>query len=173
MTTISQSDELESLRQIYLGRESKMLGQTFAGLEFDSYLTGPSGCAVVLFVHEDTTPEQIERAKTEAARQRDVTGFTVQRVPRQWAADEQYVPQQKKTSWVEAVRWIVKNQQCRRIVPETGELVPEDKCGGMPLDLFSASAMVQVYDALNETNRAKLEAMDLRLAHHIVFHVLK
>jgi hypothetical protein len=47
-------DDDENLRRLFAQRESKMLGQTYAGLEFDSYLTGPSGCAVVLFIHDDT-----------------------------------------------------------------------------------------------------------------------
>ena len=35
-----------------------------AGVRF--LLTGPSGCTVVLFIHDDTQPEQIDRAKAEA-----------------------------------------------------------------------------------------------------------
>jgi hypothetical protein len=166
-------NEVDALRRRYAQRESKMLGETFAGLEFDSYLTGPSGCAVVLFAHDDTPPERIEQAKEEACRQRDVTGFLVERIPKEWVAAEQYAPQSEKKGWIDAARWIVEHKQCRRIIPETGELVPEDKCGGMMLDLFSASAMVQVYDALNDANRAKLGAMDLRLAHRIVFKCIK
>jgi hypothetical protein len=166
-------NEVDALRRHYAQRESKMLGETFAGLEFDSYLTGSSGCAVVLFTHDDTPPEQIERAKAEAGRQRDVTGFLVERIPKEWAAAEQYTPQAEKKGWIDAARWIVEHKQCRRIIPETGELVPEDKCGGTMLDLFSASAMIQVYDALNEANQAKLNAMDLRLAHHIAFQIAK
>ena len=167
------SDEADDLHRLYARRESKMLGETYAGLEFDSYLTGPSGCAVVLFIDDDTQPEQIDRAKAEATQKRDVTGFTIHRMPKEWARAEKYEPQAEKKGWIDAIRWIVENKQCRRVIPETGELVPEDKSGGMLVDLFSASTMVQVYDALNETNKARLNAMDVRLAHRIVFQVLK
>jgi hypothetical protein len=167
------TDEMDALRRLFTGRESKMLGETYAGLEFDSYLTGPAGCAVVLFIDDDTQPEQIERAKAAAQQRRDVTDFLVKRIPKEWVAAEQYKPQAEKQGWIEAARWIVGHRQCRRVIPETGELVPEEKRGGMLLDLFSASTMVQVYDALNEANQAKLNALDLRVAHHIVFQVLK
>lgn len=170
---IESTEALADLHGLYANRESKMLGETYAGLEFDSYLTGPSGCTVVLFVFDDTTPQQIEEARVEAHQKRDVTGFTVRRIPKEWVAAEQYKPQAEKQGWVEAARWIVGHRQCRHIIPETGELVPEEKRGGMLLDLFSASTMVQVYDALNEANQAKLNALDLRVAHHIVFQVLK
>jgi hypothetical protein len=159
--------EEESLRRLYGRRESKMLGETYAGLEFDSYLTGPSGCAVVLFIHDDIQPEQIDRAKVEAIQKRDVTGFTLKRIPKEWVEAETFQPSADPKGWIDAVRWIVQNKQCRRIMPETGELVPENKTGGMLMDLFSASTMVQVYDALNDTNKAKLNAMDLRRAHRI------
>ena len=169
----TMTDELDALRRLYAERESKLLGETYAGLEFDSYLTGPSGCAVVLFVFDNTTPQQIEEARVEAYQRRDVTGFTVRLIPKEWATAEEYKPQAEKKGWIDAARWIVEHRQCRRIIPETGELVPEEKRGGMLLDLFSAAAMVQVYDALNDVNRAKLDAMDLRVAHRIVFQVLK
>jgi hypothetical protein len=164
---------MDALRRLFAGRESKTLGETYAGLEFDSYLTGPSGCAVVLFIDDDTPPEQIERAQAEARQKRDVTGFLVKRIPREWAAAGQYKPQAEKQSWIEAARWIVEHRQCRRVIPETGELVSEENRGGMLLDLFSASTMVQVYDALSAANQARLNGMDLRVAHHIVFQVLK
>jgi hypothetical protein len=171
MTTVT--DEIDALRRLFAGRENKMLGETYAGLEFDSYLTGPAGCAVVLFIDDDTQPDQIERAKAEARQKRDVTDFLVKRIPKEWVAVEQYEPQAEKQGWIKAARWIVEHRQCRRVIPETGELVPEEKRGGMLLDLFSASTMVHVYGALNDANQARLNAMDLRAAHHIVFQVLK
>jgi hypothetical protein len=173
MDLVQEPDASDDFHRLYAHRESKMLGETYAGLEFDSYLTGPSGCAVVLFIDDNTQTEQIDRAKAEATQKRDVTGFTIQRVSKEWARAEKYEPRAEKKGWIDAVRWIVEDKQCRRIIPETGELVPEDKSGGMLVDLFSASVMVQVFDALNDRNKARLNAMDLRLAHRIVFRVIK
>jgi hypothetical protein len=165
--------ETDALHRLFAGRESKMLGETYAGLEFESYVTGPAGCAVVLFIDDDTQPEQIERAKAEALQRRDVTAFLVKRIPAEWLAAEEYQPSEGTKGWIDAARWIVENRQCRRVIPETGQLVPDEQRGGLLLDLFSASTMVQVYDALNDANQARLNGMDLRVAHHIVFHVLK
>jgi hypothetical protein len=41
------------------------------------------------------------------------------------------------------------------------------------VDSFSASAYVKVYDALNETNRAKLEAMPIGKAMSVVWKFIK
>lgn len=43
---------------------------------------------------------------------------------------------------------------------------------GSILDQFSASAMIQVFDALSERNRVKLAAMPMVLAHDMVFKIL-
>jgi len=47
------------------------------------------------------------------------------------------------------------------------------KIHGQVVDLFSASAMVQVADALNEANREKFLSLPLAKAHAMTFRVLK
>jgi hypothetical protein len=47
-----------------------------------------------------------------------------------------------------------------------------DKVDGMLLDTFSASALVQIYDALSPENKAKLEAMTLDRAMDIVWKLM-
>ena len=129
----------EELRALWDRRESKMNGDDFAGLEYDTELAGPGGVCVALFVPGNLTARAKAKQILEAK---------------------------------DAARWITQNHCARRVMPETGELVPENKKGGILLDAFSASAMVQVYDALNETDREKLNGMDVRVAHKIVFQLL-
>jgi hypothetical protein len=161
-------------RDAFERRQSKSEGANLAGLEFDEHLAGPGGVDIVLFALPDTPKEQIGQAKEQARRTRDVVDFHVVEIEPAWLEAERLVPPAAPaaTGWLEAVRWIVAHGQARRIDVETGALVPEGKSGGMLLDLFSASAMAQVYDALNETNKAKLLSKPLPVAHATVFGVL-
>lgn len=47
------------------------------------------------------------------------------------------------------------------------------KIDGVAIDLFSASAIVAVYDALNEENRAKYAAMPVRKMAIVAFKLIK
>lgn len=160
-------------REGFERRHSKWIGHNYAGLEYDEQLAGPGGVDVILFVLPDTPKEQIERAKEEARNHSDVVDFVLLEIEPAWLQAEKFVPPAPSpTGWLEAVRWVADNKQARRIDVETGALVPENKSGGMLMDLYSASAMVKVYDALNETNKAKLLGKPLPVAHAIVFSVL-
>jgi hypothetical protein len=57
----------------------------------------------------------------------------------------------------------------RRIVEE-GQYA---KVEGVTVDLFSASAIIQVYDALNAENRARYAAYHVGVMAHIAFGALK
>lgn len=92
-------------------------------------------------------------------------------------------------SWLEAARYVADHHSARLVNFETGELIegcavsayeedeqdddrlrsPEE---GIILDAFSASAMVQVYDALNDVNKAKLLGLPLIAAQNVVFKLL-
>ena len=163
---------MQVCREAYDRRESKMLGTTFAGLEFDSELAGPDGCAVTLFVPEGTPRETVEKAKSAARTAWDVVRFYEVKIPADWVGDDAFRPGEPR-GWIEAARWIRKHHSARRVEPKTGDLIPEGKSGGVLLDAFSASAMVQVYDALNEKNQAKFGAMPLVVAHKITFELIK
>jgi len=159
----------------YEDRISKQTGETLAGVEFDTITTSPDGCRVILYAGPDVSREQIRRAEDEARRRFDVLpgGVTVRRVTAEqqaaedWTADAEY-----SAGWVPAARWIVEHRTARRLDPKTGQLVPKSKRGGVMLDLFSASAMLQVFDNLSEKNKAKFAAMPLPVAHHVAFSVM-
>lgn len=79
-------------------------------------------------------------------------------------------------SWVEAARQVVATGGFKMVgqdgtvhptVWDGDEVSPASE--GMALDLFSASVMVQVYDALSEANQAKFAAMPLTTAHNVAF----
>jgi hypothetical protein len=58
---------------------------------------------------------------------------------------------------------------CRSIVANR----QYEKINGMMVDLFSASAIVKVFDALNETNRASFKLLPVQRMASIAFKVLK
>jgi len=60
-----------------------------------------------------------------------------------------------------------------RQVVETKQHVSPPVPDGMLLDLFTASALVQVYDALNETNAAKFAEMPLERAADFAWRLIE
>lgn len=75
-------------------------------------------------------------------------------------------------------RRVVAECQCHLYRYRDGEMQAREygagkKNGWTALDLFSASAIVQVYDALNETNRAKYGALDPYKAATVAFKLTR
>ena len=135
----------QELRSLWDDRESKQDNSSFHGIQFHTELAGSDGCLVILFPHEKHTDADIEAAKSEARSKRDVVHFYVRRVPEKWYTDSTFEPDKNaSTGWAEAVKWIVDNKQCRRVHRESGQLIPENKSGGVLVDLFSASALNQM-----------------------------
>jgi len=64
----------------------------------------------------------------------------------------------RASSWLASARRIVDT--------ETGDMVE-----GTLLDLFSASVMVQVHDALSPANRTRFAAMSVAKAHSVAFQL--
>lgn len=58
---------------------------------------------------------------------------------------------------------------CRAIV-DAGQYA---KINGLMVDLFTASAIVKVYDAVNSANKTKLEALPVSRLAAVSFQVLK
>ncbi len=58
---------------------------------------------------------------------------------------------------------------CRSIVANS----QYEKINGTMVDLFTASAIVKVYDACNETNQAKLKALPVARIASIAMQLLK
>jgi len=114
--------------------------------------------------------KQIERAKKEARNERDCVKIWTRQIKPEWVAPE-YVSERDSecgASWIDAIRWIVKNRQMCKVL-ETGERVPSGKRGGRVVDLFTAGRMKAIYEALNDENRAKFGEMDLSLAIGIAY----
>ena len=67
---------------------------------------------------------------------------------------------------IQIARRIVKNQQFEKVKdPVSGKR--------MALDMFSASAITKVYDALSDTNKAKMVKQPLPKMVDIVFKLMK
>lgn len=167
------TDERGTIPRWWERRESLLCGETFAGIEFDSELVSSQGCGITLYPHEDHTRTEIADAKSAARNKRDVVVFYVKRVPKSWYGAEHAPDNPPVNGWVDAINWIVTNHQWRRVIPETGELVPENRRGGIKVDAFTAGALKAVYDGLNEKNKQKFRGMDVRVAAHIAFSLVK
>lgn len=61
---------------------------------------------------------------------------------------EEFVPNPEEPKVIQKLRKIVAEKQYAKV-------------NGMTVDLFTASTVVQVYDALNEENKAKFTALSL------------
>ncbi len=77
-------------------------------------------------------------------------GTDIEQVHRDDLADAiRHTPKRPTLSTIEQVRKIVESRQCARV-------------GGVLVDGFTASAIIQVYDRLNDENKAKLAALPIR-----------
>ena len=59
-------------------------------------------------------------------------------------------------STIEKVRWVLDNKQYNRV-------------NGQFMDLMTASVIIQIYDALSETNKAKFAAMKITRMAEVAF----
>lgn len=84
-----------------------------------------------------------------------------------------------KYTWIETARLVLKRHGMQVVDGTTGEILPEDleaylrlnereaedyEAKGVLLDVQTANALVTVWDALSEENRAKFESMPLLTA---------
>lgn len=83
---------------------------------------------------------------------------------------------------VEAARLVVKSKTCHMVRRRKGPSVQYDarpyhlggkKKGWFYLDLFSASAVTAVYDALNEENRQRFAGLPLVTAVKVAFQLIQ
>jgi len=82
-----------------------------------------------------------------------------------------------KQQWIDAARNVVKNKQYVYINVKTNEFSNDDeykkKKGWVLLDLFTASAMVQIYDALKDkANKEKYGNMNIAQAVDITWKLV-
>lgn len=93
--------------------------------------------------------ERLERArqKRESARKVKEEGFVNQTVSRiSQFSRESYLEEKN----LDALRDIVKNKSAKSL---------KFKDGSMKVDMFTASAVTKVYDAINDANKKKMDAM--------------
>lgn len=155
-------------RTYFENRSSKQTGETFAGLEFDE-----DGSCITLFTLPGTSTETISKAMRQAEIKLGRVEFSCCEIDPTWLEPVHKVCECPSCSkgWIDAARWIVANGQFRRLLP-SGELVPEDKRGGKMLDLFSACALVKVYEALNPEHQAKFNSLPWHKAAVMAFQLL-
>lgn len=82
---------------------------------------------------------------------------------------------------IDAARKVVNEKQCVLLRPRKDEPMEYDckdaftgnKRGWFYLDLFTSSAITQVYDAINETNREKLDRLPIARIARICFQMIR
>ena len=82
---------------------------------------------------------------------------------------------------INAARKVVAEKQCALLRPRKGEPLQYDckdaftgkKRGWFFLDLFTSSAIVQVYEAISEANRTRLERLPIQTIARICFQMIK
>ncbi len=160
-------DEKNNLREWIKRSQAVQVGHLCNGFLFDEELSGSDGAHFTLFVPMEAEHEAIAAAKQELKKHYDVTGVTVVRVPADILQEFLHVPGGLPAGgWIQSMRWIVEHKQCRKIDAD-GNFIAEHKAGGQLCDLFTASRMVQVYDALNEKNREKFHNMSFAVTHNV------
>lgn len=65
--------------------QSTFDGFLINGLFYDEQLSGPDGMHFTLFATEETTLDQIHKAKKDLRNDRDATGFSVVNIKKAWA----------------------------------------------------------------------------------------
>ena len=74
--------------------------------------------------------------------------------------DESVEITEAKQSYVDQMRDIVAKKSAKKI-------------NGVMVDMFTASAVVKVYDAINDTNKAKMDKMTVPAMANVAFKLLK
>ena len=65
----------------------------------------------------------------------------------------------EKKSYIDQIRDIVKTKGAKKV-------------GGVMVDMFTASAIVKVYDAINDTNKAKMDKMTVPAMANVAYKII-
>jgi len=72
---------------------------------------------------------------------------------------DESVVTEAKASNIDQIRDIVKSKGAKKV-------------GGVMVDMFTASAIVKVYDAINDTNKAKMDKMTVPAMANVAYKLI-
>lgn len=158
------AQDLEYLKPKFDHCQSLVYGDYVNGIAYEEDLVSSQGMAFTLFPHEGHSADDVKEAERELYADRDVVRIYVRRVPSSWYPEEHQPDDSKEESgqWLESMRRVLREGPL--CVATDGSVVPRGQRGGQLVDCFTASICTQVYDALNDTNKAKLLAMPVYVA---------
>lgn len=140
---------------------ARRCGNQYNGIYYSGELAGPGGMSYWLFPAEGTSDEVIEEAERQLRADQDVVSCDVIFVPPEMVMDDE-----RDKPCADASERIAK---IRKIVEEKSF----NKVEGVSIDLFSASAIIAVYDVLNAENKAKYAALPIRKMATVAFKLVK
>ncbi len=113
---------------------------------YDEELAGPDGMHFHVWVPKGTTKEQLYEIRDAIAANRDLVSFSYDYQPEKKIKADTTLP-----AGIDALRAIVEEKSLKVVKWPDGTT--------HAVDVFTANAVITVYDALNEENQAKTERM--------------
>ena len=162
MTWITRQEHWEPEKSM-----TRWTGERLCGLPYSEELAGPDGMHFHVWFPGTPTQERLREVRDAIAADRDLVSMSWDIEPPGY----QWNPDGAKSANVVALRKGVEEKSMVTLKWDDGRV--------LSVDLFSASAIVQVYDALNEENRAKFAALigkgpaGVARAVEIAFSVMK
>lgn len=121
-------------------------GEKLAGCPYDEELAGPDGMHFHVWVLKGTTQARLREIRKEIQASRDLVSMSYDYLP-----DEEIELKDTNPASIEVLQAMVKEGSMAKLRWPDGRK--------QVIDLFSASAIVKVYEALNESNREKFEGI--------------
>lgn len=140
MPHLSRSEGFDKTRNM-----TTVFGMTLEGHPYDEELAGPDGMHYHVWVPHNMARDEIQQLLWRLQKEHDVVSMSYDRL----AEGETIEPGNTVVADMRSLEAAVDNRSLVVLKWEDGQT--------MTVDLFSAGALVNVYRALNESNREKIE----------------
>lgn len=152
-TTLPEEDRPHVERTLEFSRRA---GWKANGIYYSEEVGNINGSYYILYPADGTPNEEIEKAAQEIRSDHDVVGMEAVMVPPEMVADdERDRPSKSAEEKIAKIRDILENGF--------------NKVDGVAVDAFSASAIIAVYDALNDKNKAKYASYPIPFMADLAF----
>lgn len=141
MTAIARNTAFDPKRNM-----TTSFGDTLAGCPYDEELAGPDGMHFHVWVPKGTSMKRLREIRAEIASNRDLVSMSYD-----WLPEEAIELKDTNPATIEVLQAMVKEGSMAKLRWPDGKK--------QVIDLFSASAVVKVYEALNESNQEKFRGI--------------
>jgi len=152
-------EQQQWMREIFSRRTSKFTATHAAELEFHGELYSSAGMSFTIFCTDETTEDQRQAAEHDLRGRDDVATVDFLIVPKEWIDEDVFKPGER-ISWLDAAKRVAREGYLR-VHRLTNEVIPETKSGGVLLDSFTASMLVQVDAAVLESVKKRIDQGDV------------